>query len=468
MKPEYGEITDRTIAELVALVGQGCVFTDESDMEAYAGDETPRIEKHLPQVVVKPRDTGAVAEVMAFASENRIPVTPRGAGTGVSGGCVPLYGGISLSMERMNRIIEINRENFTAIVEPGVTLSELTAEVENEGLYYPLYPGEMSATIGGNVATNAGGMNAVKYGVTRHNVLGLEAVLPDGNIISTGGEFVKCSTGYDLTQLIIGSEGTLAVVTRVILKLTTRPVKREVLFAPFHDLQNAIDAVPDILRLKMTPIGIEFMERSIIEIVEKFMDREVPYHQYDAFLLIIMEGESEDEIFEYFSLVEEICKRHGAIEAMVPGTARARRRLLETREKFYSAIKKYAPLESIDIVVIRSRIADFIRKVKEISREYGIPIIAFGHAGDGNVHLQPICIDMSEEEWSEKLPGLIKDVYRAGVSFGGAISGEHGIGLAKKAYLPVQMDRTLINLMKDIKKTFDPDNILNPGKIFDL
>jgi len=240
MKPEYGEVTVQTLEELSALLGQDNVYTDKSDLEAYSRDESPLADSYPPQVVVKPRDTASVVKLMAFATEKRIPVTPRGAGTGLSGGCVPVYGGILLSMERMNRILEINGDNFTAIVEPGVTLAGLTAEVELQGLYYPLYPGEMSATIGGNVATNAGGMNAVKYGVTRHNILGLEAVLPGGDTINTGGEYVKCSTGYDLTQLIIGSEGTLAVVTKAILKLTTRPVKREVMFVPFPDLQQEI------------------------------------------------------------------------------------------------------------------------------------------------------------------------------------------------------------------------------------
>ncbi|MEE8413570.1 MAG: FAD-linked oxidase C-terminal domain-containing protein [Dehalococcoidales bacterium] len=468
MKTEYGEITGQTIDELVALLGRDNIYTDKGEMEAYSRDESPRAEAYLPQVVVKPRDTASVAKLMAFATEKRIPVTPRGAGTGLNGGCQPLYGGILLSMERMNRILEINRDNFTATVEPGVTLADLTAEVELQELYYPLHPGEMSASIGGNVSTNAGGMNAVKYGVTRQNILGLEVVLPGGEIISTGGEFVKCSTGYDLTQLIIGSEGTLAVVTKIILKLTTKPVKREVLFAPFPDLQSAIDTVPDILRLKITPIGIEFIERSIIEIVEKFLDIEIPYHQYDAFLMVIIEGESEDEVYEYCSSLEEICKQHGAIEAMVPGSERARKRLLDTREKFYSALKKYAPLELIDVVVPRSKIAGFVKKVKEISRQHGIPVIAFGHAGDGNVHLHPVCLDMSQEEWNEKLPDLISDIYRAGVAIGGAISGEHGIGLAKKEYLPLQMNTTLLNLMKNVKLAFDPDNILNPGKIFDI
>ncbi|MFC2035529.1 FAD-binding oxidoreductase [Chloroflexota bacterium] len=468
MKINYGRVTRQTIKELTTIVGKNNIFTGKYEVEGYSCDETPLAKPYAPQVVVKPTDNLSIARLLDFANKKKIPITPRGAGTGLSGGCIPIYGGILLSLEKMNRILEIDRENFTAVVEPGVTLSDLYYEVEQQGLYYPLYPGEMTATIGGNVATNAGGMNAIKYGVTRHNILGLEAVLPNGEIIKTGGEFVKCSTGYDLTQLIVGSEGTLAVVTKVILKLTTKPAKREVLFVPFTDLQNAINTVPEILKLKMTPIGIEFMERSIIEIVEKYLDKEIPYHQYDAFLMIIMEGEREDEIYEYFSKVEKICKKHGAIECMVPGSERAKRRLLDAREHFYHAMKRYAPLELIDAVVPRSKIANFIRRVKEISEEHEIPIIAYGHAGDGNVHLHPVCRNMTKEKWGRKLPHLMRDIYQSGVSLGGTISGEHGIGFNKKAYLSIGMDNTLLDIMKTIKKAFDPNNVLNPGKIFDL
>jgi len=467
MNSEYGKVTVQTIEELSALLGQENVYTDQSDLEAYSRDETPLIDSYSPQVVVKPVNATSVAALMAFASEKKIPVTPRGAGTGLSGGCLPVYGGIVLSMERMNRILEIDVENFTATVEPGVTLAELNSEVEQKGLYYPLHPGEMAATIGGTVATNAGGMNAVKYGVTRHNILGLEAVLPGGGIIRTGGEYVKCSTGYDLTQLIIGSEGTLAVVTKIILKLTTHPLKKEIMFIPFPDLESAIDAVPDILKLRLIPAGIEFMDKDIIEIVEEFLGIEIPYHQYDAFLMIMVEGESEDEILEYFSSLEDVCMNHGAIEVTVPGSGRAGRKLLEIREKFNPALKKYAPYELIDVVVARSKIAGFVKEVKEISLNHGIPVIAYGHAGDGNVHLHPVCLDMSQDEWTVKLPALSNDIFQAGVSYGGAISGEHGIGIAKKDYLPIQMDAALLELMKNIKRAFDPDNILNPGKIFD-
>lgn len=468
MNIEYGSVTHQTIEELITIVGRDNISTKEHEIEEYSHDEMPLAKPFPPQVIVKPADTHSVAKLLEFANKKRIPLTPRGGGTGVSGGCVPIYGGILLSLERMNRILEIDRDNFVAVVEPGVTLSDLHNEVEKQGLYYPLYLGEMNATIGGNVATNAGGMNAVKYGVTRHNTLGLEAVLPNGEIIESGGKFVKCSTGYDLTQLIVGSEGTLAVVTKIILKLTTKPAKREVLFVPFTNLQNAVDTVPEILRLKKRPIGIEFMERSIVELVEKYLGREMPYHQYEAFLMIIMEGESEEEIYEYFAEVEEICRQHRAVATMVPGSERAKRRLLEAREKFYHAIKRCAPFELVDVVVPRREITKFVGKVKEISKEHGIPIIVYGHAGDGNVHLHPICADISETEWDRKLPHLMSSIYRAGVSLGGAISGEHGIGFAKKAYLPIQMDHTHLNIMKGIKRSFDPHNILNPGKVLDV
>jgi len=468
MKFTYGKITSRVIAEITGIAGKANTVTDESILEGYAYDETPRAERHLPRIVVKPTDSGTIARLLALASESRIPVTPRGAGTGLSGGCLPVYGGMVLSLERMNHVLEIDAGKLLAVVEPGVTLADLSSQVESQGLYYPIYPGEMNATIGGNIATNAGGMNAVKYGVTRHHVLGLEAVLPGGEIIQTGGAFVKCTSGYDLTQLIIGSEGTLAVVTKIILALTIKPPRREVLFIPFSNLQNAINAVPEILNLKMTPIGLEFIEKSIIEIVEEYTGKELPFHDFAAALLIIMEGEAEDEIHDYFAQVEQICQNHGAVAAMIPGTERARRRLLDAREKFYVALKKYAPLEVIDVVVPRTEIARLVSRVKEISAEYGVPVIAYGHAGDGNVHLHPLCVNMERREWEQKLPGMMKEIYRTGVALGGAISGEHGIGISKKAYLPLQMNNASLSIMKAIKQAFDPNNILNPGKIFDL
>jgi glycolate oxidase len=468
MESRYRKLTAHAIKELIVIVGKDNVLTEEDELEAYSRDEMPLAEPHIPQIVVKPTNTKSIAGLMKFAHKNRIPITPRGAGTGLSGGCVPIYGGILLSLERMNKLLEIDQENSVAVAQAGLPLSELLSQVEQQGFHYPLHPGEMTATIGGNISTNAGGMNAIKYGVTRHNVLGLEAVTPSGEIIKTGGKYVKCSTGYDLTQLIIGSEGTLTVVTEVILKLTRKPVKTEVLFVPFLNLQNAIDAVPEILKLDMIPTSIEFMEKSIIELVEKYLNIDIPHHQHAAYLMVTVDGESEDEIYEYFSKVEDICRRHEAIDALMPGSERAKRKLIDAREKFFHAIKQHAPMTVIDVVVPRSDIKDFVRETREISKDFKIPIIVYGHAGDGNVHLHPVCLNMDRSDWSDKLPLLMDAIYKAGISLGGAISGEHGIGFDKKKYFHQETDTALLDLMKEIKRTFDPNNILNPGKIFDL
>ena len=468
MKNNYGKVTPKTISDLTNLLDKESVSTKQHELEGFASDEMPLPKSHAPQVIVKPENTAAVSKVLKYANSNKIPVSPRGAGTGLSGGCIPIYGGIVLSLERLKHLIRIDRDNFTATVEPAMTLTDFHAAVQEQGLYYPISLGEMTASIGGSVATNAGGSNAVKYGVTRHQVLGLEAVLPNGDIVKTGGEIVKCSTGYDLTQLIAGSEGTLAVITKIILRLANRSTLKEVLYVPFTNLQNAIDAVPEILRLKIIPFGLEFMEKSIVDIVEKYLNEEMPYHEYQAFLMVIMEGESADEITNYFTSVEEICKKHGAVEAMVPGSERAKRKLLHAREQFYHAIKRYAPMDIIDIVVPRQNIAVFVKRVKEISQEHCVPIIAYGHAGDGNVHLHPVCVNMEQEEWLKKLPLIMRQVYQAGISLGGSISGEHGIGMSKKGFLDIEVGPEKLELMKRVKRAFDPNNILNPGKIFDL
>jgi len=459
----YGKVTDSLIALLTEIVGDKNILTTEG-RENYSGDETPRSKPVLPEVVVKPEDTGSVARILKLANERSIPVTPRGGGTGISGGAVPIYGGVVLSLERMNRILEIDEDNFVATVEPGVTLADLYQAVEEHGLYYPLYPGEKSATIGGNVATNAGGMRAVKYGVTRHFVLGLEAVLPTGETIRTGGKFVKSSTGYDLTQLITGSEGTLAVITKVILRLITPPARREILLIPFHRLPDAISSVPHILKERILPIGIEFMEKDIIDMVEKYTRKEIPLHDYQAFLMIIIEADSEEEIHRVSGNISEICSSHGAVDVFVPSSQRAKRKLLEAREKFYSVIGHFGLLDIADVVVPRSKIAEFVSRAKEAAGEYGVPLIAYGHAGDGNIHLHPLGQDVS----GEKVKELLARIYEIGIALGGTISGEHSIGFAKKGYLPLAADKTKIELMKRIKRAFDPNNIMNPGKVFDL
>jgi len=464
-RSHYEKVTDNLVALLTEIVGARNVLTGD-ERENYARDETAKLKPVLPDVVVKPKDTGSVAKILKLANERNIPVTPRGGGTGLSGGAVPIYGGIVLSLERMNRILEIDEDNFVATVEPGVTLSDLYQAVEEHGLYYPLYPGEMSATIGGNVATNAGGMRAVKYGVTRHFVLGLEAVLPTGETIQTGGKFVKCSTGYDLTQLIIGSEGTLAVITKIMLKLIAPPGRREILFIPFHGLHDAIGSVPDILKERILPVGIEFMERDIINMVEQYTGKEIPLHEHEAFLMIIVEADNEDEIHRISSRIGEICLNHGAVDVFLPGSERAKRNLLEFREKFYSVIMHFGTPDIVDVVVPRSRIAEFVEKVKGIASEYGIPLVTYGHAGDGNVHLHPM--SQGTDKRGGKVKELLTEIYEVGVSLGGTISGEHGLGFVKKGYFHMAADKNKMELMKRVKRAFDPNNIMNPGKVFNL
>ncbi len=465
---KFNKITQQDIDHFRQLIGEDKVFTHKNDIEGYSYDEAPVAERYYPQVVVKPKNASEVAAILSYADKNTIPVVPRGAGTGISGGAIPIYGGIVLSLEKMNRIIEIDEKNFVAVVEPGVTLADLRTELEKHNLVYPLYPGELNATLGGNVATNAGGMNAVKYGVTRHHVMGLEMVLANGSIIRCGGKFVKNTTAYDLTQLMIGAEGTLAVITEITLKLSSPKPNREILLLPFNGLHNAIDAVPEILKLNLIPVGLEFLEKDIIDIVENFTGKEMPHHEFSAFLLIIMEGESSEVTMDYFRQVNEISRKFGGTEGLIPGSERAKRHLLQMREKFYSAVKAYAKMEVIDAVVPRSEIARFMNRVKDLSGQYKIPVIGYGHAGDGNVHIHILCSGMTEDEWHRKLPDFMKDILKTAVSYGGAISGEHGIGYIKKAYLPIQFNSDYLNTLKAIKKALDPHNILNPGKIFDI
>jgi glycolate oxidase len=462
---QYGRTTEVLIARLAGIVGGANVLTGD-ERENYSRDEAPGSDRAIPDLVVKPGNSQEVAGVLRLANDERIPVIVRGAGTGLVGGAVAFYGGIVLSVERMNRILEVDRLNFVATVEPAVTLEELYQAVEECGLYYPLYPGEKSAAIGGNVATNAGGMRAVKYGVTRNFVLGLEAVLPTGEVIETGGKFVKCSTGYDLTQLIIGSEGTLAVITRVLLRLTTRPGQTEILFIPFHSLHEAIESVPDILARGILPVGIEFMQKDAIQMVEQFTGKEIPLHDHEAFLLILVEGADDDEIHRISSDIGEVCLSHGAVDVYIPGSERAKRNLMEAREKFYPAAVHLGILDIADVVVPRSRIADFMARAREIGEDYGIPLVACGHAGDGNVHL--CLMDDGLEIHREKATELLTQIFKTGVSMGGTVSGEHGLGSIKKEYLALAYDEAEIGLMKRIKQAFDPNNIMNPGKVFDI
>ncbi len=460
---KYKKVTAELIARLQLIVGDKGVICDEG-LENYAHDEAPHAIAHSPEAVVFPRSTQEIADILKLANTEMISVTPRGAGTGLSGGSVPLYGGIVFSLEKMNKIVEIDEANFCATAQAGALLANFCEEIEKQSLYYPLYPGEMSATIGGNIATNAGGMRAVKYGVTRDFVLGLEAVLATGEIITTGGKYVKSSTGYDLTQLITGSEGTLAVISQVTLRLITPPGVREILLIPFNSLSEAIRCVPVILKERILPVSIEFMESDILKLVKDYTGSEFPIPGYPAYLMLMIEADNYDDFGKVSELISEICLKNGAVDTYVPGSESAKRRLLELREKFYPTMQHRGMLDLADVVVPRSKIADFVEEVKRISERYGIPVIAYGHAGDGNVHLHPLGAKAPSEEVMTK---LLTEIYLVGSAMGGTISGEHGIGADKLKYMSLLFSAEKLALMKRVKKAFDPNNILNPGKVID-
>lgn len=456
---------DEVLDRLRKIVGEDNVLIGSDISEEYAHDESLVVKHRLPDVVVKPGSVEEVADVLHLANEKIIPVTPRGGGTGLCGGCVAYSGGILLSLERMNKILEVDEENHVAVVEAGVTLSTLYKAVEEHGLCYPIYPGEETATVGGNIATNAGGMMAVKYGVTRHFILGLEAVLPTGEIIKTGGKYVKASTGYDLTQLLVGSEGTLAVITKAILKLVPRPKARLTLFAAFKNLGDGVKAVPAILKSGKMPLIIEFLDKMGLENMESYTGIRVPISENvrgtaEAFLLIVLEGESQKDVYDDADVVSDICTKDGAIEVFVPSTERAGRELLQLREKSFYAAKDAGATYLVDVVVPRSEIPKFMEQVKEISIKYATIISGAGHAGDGNIHLAIIEQDVN------KLSAVVKEIYSVGKALGGTISAEHGIGLEKREIFLQMEDKAKIELMRRIKKAFDPNNILNPGKIF--
>ncbi len=459
------DLDKKVLDKLREIVGDDNVLVGNDINEEYAHDESLVIKGCLPEVVVKPGSVEEVSSILRLANERCIPVTPRGGGTGLCGGCVAHMGGILLSLERMNKIVEIDDENHVAVVEAGVMLSDLYKAADERGLSYPVYPGEETATVGGNIATNAGGMMAVKYGVTRHFVLGLEAVLPTGEVITTGGKYVKASSGYDLTQLLVGSEGTLAVITKVILKLVPCSKARTTLFAAFKSLANGVKAVPAILKSGKTPLIIEFLDKVGLEGMERYTGIKVPISQFarseaEAFILIVLEGENQTEVQEDAEVVCDVCMKNGAIDVFIPSTGRAEKELLELREKSFYAARDAGATYLVDVVVPRSMIPKFMEQVKEISERYMTTISGAGHTGDGNIHLAII------EQDANKLSAIVKEIYSIGKILGGTISAEHGIGLEKREIFLQMEDKAKIELMRRIKKAFDPNNILNPGKIF--
>ncbi len=451
-------------AALAEIVGVERVFVGDAISDDYAHDEALTVTAQLPAAVVVPADTAQVAAVLRVADRLGVPVTARGSGTGLSGACTPAVGGLVVSFERMNAILEIDEQNHVAVVQPGVTLAELDAALAPHGLVYPVFPGEYSASLGGNVATNAGGMRAVKYGVTRHHVIGLEAVLASGETIRTGGKLVKTSTGYDLTQLVVGSEGTLALVTEATLKLYPRAEFQATVLAPFPTVEGVTAAVPRVVASGVGPLILEYIDMLTMSAMTSHFgfDLSIPAEVKEsalAYLVVMMEQHDAERLDEDVARLAELLTDLGAADVYVlpPHAAGA---LIDGREKAFWLGKANGADDIVDIVVPRAAIPEFMTTVAELAQTTGSWIAGCGHAGDGNVHLGVFQPD------PEVRDRLLHGLFSAGMALGGTISGEHGLGTEKQRYFLELEDPVKIDLMRRIKTAFDPHGTLNPGKIF--
>ncbi|PJI07060.1 MULTISPECIES: FAD-binding oxidoreductase [Clostridium] len=448
-----------------SFLGEDRVLSGDEINEDFSHDELGSVSK-MPEVLLEVKNTEEISKVMKYAYEKGIPVVPRGSGTGLVGAAVPLHGGIMLNMSSMNKILELDEENLTLTVEPGVLLMEIGKFVEQHDLFYPPDPGEKSATIGGNISTNAGGMRAVKYGVTRDYVRGLEVVLPNGDILNVGGKVVKNSSGYSIKDLICGSEGTLAIITKAILKLMPLPKKTISLLVPFNDLDTAISTVPKIIKSKAIPTAIEFMEREVILSAEEYLGKKFPDNSADAYLLLSFDGNTKEDVEKDYSKVAEICLNEGALDVYIVDTDERKEAVWNARGAFLEAVKaSTTEMDECDVVVPRNKVAEFVKYTDELQNKFNIRIRSFGHAGDGNLHVYILKDDLSKKEWEEKLKRVFECMYKKSMDLEGLVSGEHGIGFAKKKYLFNQCGEEYISLMKNIKKAFDPKNILNPEKV---
>ncbi len=465
----YNKVTSITFNELKNIVGADLISSDKEQLEKYGQDETEDF-VFLAEIVVKPQTVEQVSAIAKICNDNKIPLTTRGAGTGLSGGALPVKGGVLLSMEKFNKILNIDERNLQATVEPGVINHTLQEEVKKLSLFYPPDPASWgSCSLGGNVAHSSGGPKAVKYGTTRDYVLNLEIVLPNGEIIWTGANTLKYSTGYNLTQLMVGSEGTLGIITKIVFKLIPLPKHNLLMLVPFKNAEQACEAVGQVFRAGITPSAMEFMERDAIDWSIKYAG-EVNFEikaEWQALLLIEVDGNNQDVLMADCEVISQIMQDYNSDEILFAESAEQKSALWKIRRKVGEAVKSNSVYKEEDTVVPRAELPKLLKGVKEIGKKYGFNSVCYGHAGDGNLHVNIIKGNLSDEVWNNDLPKGITEIFELCKALGGTISGEHGIGLVQKDYLHIVFSPFHLELMKNIKKVFDPNYILNPGKIFD-
>jgi glycolate oxidase len=472
--PTYNPVTDAIVDELREIVGEGyVVYGDADKLEPYSHDEIPdRHYAHMPDVLVRPRTAEEIAAIMKLANRESIPVTPRGAGSGLSGGAVPIYGGIVLLCDRMNEILEIDRENMMVVAEPGVVTAEINEKLAGTGLFYAGYPMSLETCyLGGNVAENAGGGKAVKYGVTSRYVLGLEIVTPQGEIVELGGKLIKDVTGYNLVQLMLGSEGTLGIFTKIIIKLSPAPRSSVDLLALFKTAEDAIDAVPKIMTEGgIVPTAIEFIDRNAVKLACDYLNETLPYHDAGAMLLLTCDGPEVEQVEREYEAIGEQCLAAGAMEVYVADNSTTTERIWNVRRNIAEAAGLLGPHQANeDLTVPPAGIPALVKGLEEIGQRYNVFMPAYGHAGDGNIHTRIIkAPETPVEEWDAKLPDVLHDVYELTARLGGRISGEHGIGHKRKAHMGQFVSEPYLDLCRSLKQAWDPNYVLNPGKIFDL
>ncbi|ERK30241.1 FAD-binding oxidoreductase [Clostridium intestinale] len=467
---EYNKLTEEIIEKLRAAA-PGHILTDSDINEDYSHDEMPIYGKKAPEVVFMAHSTEEVSEVVRICNENKIPVTPRGAGTGLAGGAVPLLGGVLIDITKMNKILSYDMENFVVHVQAGVLLNDLAEDCAKKGLLYAPDPGEKLACLGGNVSTNAGGMRAVKYGATRDYVRAMTVVLPSGEITHFGATVSKTSSGYSLLNLMIGSEGTLGIITELTLKIMTAPKVVASLIIPFENLDDCISAVPKFKMEHLNPQALEFMEREIVLSSERYVGKSVFPQVIDgvtanAYLLVTIDANNEDELNDLIEKASEIVLEAGAIDVLVADTPAKMKDAWAARSSFLEAIMVETKLlDECDVVVPVNKIASYLAFVNKAGEECGLTIKSFGHAGDGNLHIYQCSNDLEESEFKARVDKFFKIIYDEATLCGGLVSGEHGIGSGKVKYLVDSVGELNMELMKGIKKVFDPNSIMNPGKV---